>query len=470
MTLKTTEIEKIEFYFKEILENNGISCCDFAMYDIFKKWYRNKKRFIEAFGGLTYESSIDVSRMVGVDDPSEMNELSNIICRILNNYDDFTRISNFFSTNESTLFHNKTSERFDYYDKNHEILSIQPGRKIGKCIKELLFNTSEDLILEVQSVYSRFIQDKRLSKTSKVILSVHPLDFLSASENCHNWRSCHALNGDYAAGNIQFMCDDVTFMTYVADPDKEYDLSRFYDVCKWNSKKWRTFLFLKDDFLIAGNSYPYRSKDLLLTSSDAVLECGLLPATMKNCEWKKIYNIDGMASNIDTKFRNYNISASYYNDICCHSDYDPVFFANVWDIDEIPEIGFGEEFLCLRCGKSTAMEFYCEDCRYDLEEDRDDEDGYEEDEEWGEVEENAPEPEPEPVLWRDGLAINNDLIPSSIVDSYNEALLFEFQESSPILQSLRRLMSSFDDPSFFDDPVIIDSFPLSEGEYDPEPG
>ena len=88
-------------------------------------------------------------------------------------------------------------------------------------------------------------------------MSVHPLDFLSLSENGHNWRTCHSLDGDYRAGNISYLLDDVTFIAYLKAQDNYY-LPNFPTSIPWNSKKWRVLLHLSKDknLLMAGKQYP----------------------------------------------------------------------------------------------------------------------------------------------------------------------------------------------------------------------
>ena len=46
------------------------------------------------------------------------------------------------------------------------------------------------------------LQDVKVS--GDLVLSVHPLDYLSISDNNHNWYSCHSLDGEYGAGNLGY--------------------------------------------------------------------------------------------------------------------------------------------------------------------------------------------------------------------------------------------------------------------------
>ena len=95
---------------------------------------------------------------------------------------------------------------------------------------------------------------------------MHPLDFLSLSENNSNWRSCHALDGDYRAGNLNYMADDVTIVAYIKSSSGDEKLREFPKSVPWNNKKWRALLFINEDVCYLGRQYPFAAagvEDLL---------------------------------------------------------------------------------------------------------------------------------------------------------------------------------------------------------------
>ena len=84
-------------------------------------------------------------------------------------------------------------------------------------------------------------------------ISIHPLDFLTSSVNTYNWRSCHALDGEYRAGNLSYMVDKSTIICYLKGANNA-KLPMFPDDVPWNSKKWRVLIYVSDywDLLFAG--------------------------------------------------------------------------------------------------------------------------------------------------------------------------------------------------------------------------
>lgn len=125
------------------------------------------------------------------------------------------------------------------------------------------FCEDKEILNEIQSIASMMIQNDKVSGI--LCMSVHPLDFLSVSENAHNWRSCHALDGEYRAGNLNYMADNSTVICYLKSTHKA-QLPNFPEDVKWNSKKWRMLLFFDNyyDTMMAGRQYPFTENSLLL--------------------------------------------------------------------------------------------------------------------------------------------------------------------------------------------------------------
>ena len=122
---------------------------------------------------------------------------------------------------------------------------------------------------------------------------VHPLDFLSTSENTHNWRSCHALDGEYRSGNLSHMVDHSTVICYLKS-GREEKLPNFPPDVLWNSKKWRVLFYMADrwDMVFAGRQYPFSTE----TGLDYV----------KNKVFPKA-NLGLFSSWLDKKYRNFQI-------------------------------------------------------------------------------------------------------------------------------------------------------------------
>lgn len=93
-------------------------------------------------------------------------------------------------------------------------------------------------------------------------LSIHPMDFLTASDNAENWDTCMRLRpggktrryGDYRAGVMEALADTRIVCAYVKSNK---------NTCEgWNSKRWRMFFIVGKDYVVGIRAYPYANKQL----------------------------------------------------------------------------------------------------------------------------------------------------------------------------------------------------------------
>ena len=213
---------------------------------LFECWEKSKKKFIDRFGGLIYEWPEPITFCLDEKDKiARARDFSEIVYDSFSNYE----LAQFIDDNIETFFDNTVSK------SNKK--EIPKGMKLVKAFK--YFEKDKSILTQIQNMASQYIQENCMSGT--LCFSVHPLDFLSSSENTYNWRSCHALDGEYRAGNLSYMLDETTFMVYLKGAD-DINLPAFPSNVKWNSKKWRMLIHTSrdDDLMFAGRQYPFASK------------------------------------------------------------------------------------------------------------------------------------------------------------------------------------------------------------------
>ena len=147
-----------------------------------------------------------------------------------------------------------------------ETFGFPVGMKLSRVLVKHFGIDAED----VRQRLSMLIQSNKV--TGRLVISVHPLDFLSSSENQGNWRSCHALDGEYRSGNLSYMCDNVTFMAYIKS-EEDVILPRFPSTVPWNNKKWRCLFFQDSNNgqIWAGRQYPFFNARALNYVADALM-------------------------------------------------------------------------------------------------------------------------------------------------------------------------------------------------------
>lgn len=277
----------------------------------------------------------------------------------------------FLNANKETFFDNTVKE--NYITRNGD--KINAGMRLSKAFK--FFINDDDMLYKYQTEVSRLIQNNVLK--GELCVSIHPLDFLSSSENNYNWRSCHALNGEYRCGNLSYMVDKTTMITYIKG-EGEHELPHFPNSVLWNSKKWRMLLFTSENYEVffAGRQYPF---DLGTTALDAILEC-LIPGAAKKTEnfwycenrswsyWHKdqITRFDYEDSQEDSTYLTVpyvpihhnlyklkdiiidNPGSQHFNDLLHSSCYTP-YYAWSHNTRHKPIIAIGGRIPCPCCGK-----------------------------------------------------------------------------------------------------------------------
>lgn len=271
-------LEDIRQQFEQIIhDSQNIDDITIDAKSLFHKFLYAKSYFISLFDGLTYEYPEPVAFTIAKD--LDVNAIYSEIAeqiyiagqRFLD--DGFSHETRYvdllawLEDNKLGLLDNQVviTDITRYENIIPEDIKKQLSTvKLFKTIK-YFYPRHFQFVRAVQDACSRASQKKE-KLTGTLCLSVHPLDFLSLSENAHGWRSCHALDGDYRAGNISYMVDDCTFIAYIkAKNGDTYQLPHFPQDIPWNSKKWRCLLYMSEDrnMMFAGRQYPFDCTEAL---------------------------------------------------------------------------------------------------------------------------------------------------------------------------------------------------------------
>lgn len=241
--------EELKRQIKDVIEwSQDIPCCEID--ELMENWQTNKRKFFNIFGEkLIYEVPETIT--FHLDEKARRNSIDEFIY-IIDRYCNNTLFADFIDSNRETFFDNKVSNVWDSMKDK-----IPMGMKLAKAFK--FFIDDEKLLDDIQTRYSRVVQEDKIEGT--LCFSIHPLDYLSSSENTYNWRSCHALDGEYRAGNLSYMSDNSTVICYLRGADN-VKLPSFPDHVLWNSKKWRMLLHFSEynNMIFAGRSYPFDSE------------------------------------------------------------------------------------------------------------------------------------------------------------------------------------------------------------------
>lgn len=380
---KDCPYEDIQKAFDDVIVYSQDAIVDINTDSLFEDWYKNKKWIIDAFNGnLIYTFPKTVQFSLSKEQKEEI--LDRFIGYL---YDKNRDLYSFvdYENDENGFFENKINADYDYQGK-----TIKSGGKLIKAFK--YFESDPIKLREFQDIASRIIQENKIE--GQLCISVHPLDYLSISENNNNWRSCHSLTGEYRSGNLNYMADKYTIVCYLKS-EKDEQLEKFPEGIKWNSKKWRVLLFFSKDkkMIFAGRQYPFSSSygmDFLLHIALPASNILAQTADLHWIDWSN-YMIDRLEIE-DNNFYYPNYvpmsnklvplselvkkchNSLYYSDLLDNPEYKPFYTYQIRDIYGYKSVftdqyetkfTIGNPVKCFCCGNENITipdSIYCLKC------------------------------------------------------------------------------------------------------------
>lgn len=101
-----------------------------------------------------------------------------------------------------------------------------------------------------------------------LVLSIHPLDYITMSDNASNWQSCMnwQKEGCFRLGTVEMMNSNNVICVYLESTSVPFVFDKKNGL-KWNNKKWRELFYVTKDIILGGEQYPYTNN---LISADVL--------------------------------------------------------------------------------------------------------------------------------------------------------------------------------------------------------
>ena len=356
--------------------------------ELFCDWYNSKSRFIEAMGDkLIWESPKILNFR---ESPEAEKEHIDKYIKFLNEITLF-ELANFVEMNRESFIENKIT---NIPDNKKGI--IPKGTKLIKAFKYFVSGTDKILLPKLQDKASQVIQQTSKLR-GRLCFSVHPLDYLTISENTNKWTTCHSMKNTYCAGNLSYMADKATVVCYLKDED-DVQLGHFPRGLLWNNKKWRTLLFVADkcSLIFASKQYPFSSESVMKKVLELFNERKNKIALGNYGNWtdycitdvetpngqfhltKKYLPISGNLVALD-KILGQPIGCLNYNDILyghdtklCYTTFNSSIMNNtpLMYMAHPGEVEVGRPVKCLNCGKHNIFlangDVLCKKCEMEI--------------------------------------------------------------------------------------------------------
>lgn len=263
------ERKMIEYYRNHYLEDHQDSSLCSLEY-LLRFWEENKKDLFRAFGNKLMVScalppitqSIDqIADSINKD--SFRNDFFFTALReklyraafCTNSYEVTEALTNAYSIANQKI---DKELKFSFRDKE---FSFQKGTKLTTIWRKLngFFGiySKEDFEKFTQH-YSTFFTAKKVE--GEVTFSIHPLDYMTMSDNGGNWQSCMSWAnwGEYRQGTVEMMNSPYVAVAYLKKKDESYWIGSN----EWNSKAWRQLFIVSPYIITSVKSYPYDNPEL----------------------------------------------------------------------------------------------------------------------------------------------------------------------------------------------------------------
>lgn len=320
---------------KVLKDSQGLAAVNIT--ELKEKWTKNKSKFVEIFGGEILVVDDDVK--IKQDADTVIDYFLNLKYRA-SRWDNLDLLKFLDAQKSEVLYDNLVKVDFITADGK----SIPKGSKFIKALKFFFSEEQKDALRRFQDDVSQYIQ--RSTIEGAFCLSVHPLDFLSISENTLGWSSCHSLDNERRFGNLNYIADNCTVVAYLKL--KKADSSYGNITVPWNSKAWRTLLYFNPtkELIYFGKDYPYHSN-------------GLRNYTLEACRktFEKDYQHFMHTTEKDWAIKD-NSKTFHFNDCLRSSSYHPQFCLTkeVLESENVEGISVGEPVKCIVCGQNHVTD------------------------------------------------------------------------------------------------------------------
>lgn len=152
------------------------------------------------------------------------------------------------------LFTNRVAKGFTYHNKDGKAVKVPEGAKVMKVLQKMAkeFDLPD---FEIFRNHISRITEVRKSKI-KFTLSIHPLDYMTMSDNANGWESCMNWTqgpGSYRAGTIEMMNSPLVVVAYITTKPYYPENTSI----EWTSKSWRELIIVHPNAICSVKSYPY---------------------------------------------------------------------------------------------------------------------------------------------------------------------------------------------------------------------
>lgn len=230
---------EFEADFDELYEKVSKSCFDaYASEEVGKHSYTFYEEWLNRF---VYSTSHQYE--------SKLYEVRNQLAYML---DTTNLVSNVWNGSSFSVYNPQNPEK---------PIRVSTGSKLTKMIGKIALAYDIPYFEDFRIRHSQALNQKKLK--GRLTLSIHPLDYMTMSDNECDWSSCMSWKEDgcYRQGTIEIMNSPMVLVAYLESANNPMAIPLSDGKVEyWNSKKWRELFIVNNNIICEVKSYPYRNK------------------------------------------------------------------------------------------------------------------------------------------------------------------------------------------------------------------
>lgn len=227
-------------------------------------------------------------------------------------------------------------------------LVVQQGCKPMRAINTLCQIFHVPNFEKYRLKHSQILNDKIFK--GELCLSIHPLDFMTMSDNTYDWSSCMSWQeeGCYRQGTVEMMNSPMVLVAYL-NGNKPFKITSDLD---WSNKKWRELFIINPDGIFAVKGYPIWNHQLERVVLEWINE-------LTNNAYGPVVNFKPYVyADLGSVYENKKVkvrpsTGMMYNDFCY--DHYACFSKEIKDNEEIA-FNYSGPSECMRCGTELDID------------------------------------------------------------------------------------------------------------------
>lgn len=168
-------------------------------------------------------------------------------------------MSEHFNGSYESLGANRCERDYTFLTEDDKLIEFPQGSKYMRMLGKVsdMLGLKEEFE-EFRLYHSLELNTKKL--VGKLCISIHPLDFMTLSDNDSGWSSCMSWqeNGCYRMGTVEMMNSPCVVVAYLCANEDMH----FWNGFTWNNKKWRNLFVIDPDVITEVKPYPYRRDEI----------------------------------------------------------------------------------------------------------------------------------------------------------------------------------------------------------------